>query len=139
MNVHIIYEAKGKHNEKVAQAIGKALNIPVSNIADQPQLTDIDILFVVGGWYDGSSNGQLLNYIKFLKTNAVKRAALITPTYHYDNRQTQVRTMLNQKGIDVIGERVCISSFLFLQLGHPNKGDLNNTIRFVKSILGISD
>lgn len=138
MNLHIIYETKGKHNEKVAKTIGNALNIPVSNVADQPVLTNIDILFVVGGWYDGSSNGELLNYIKYLKSNAVKRAALITPTHHYDNRQTEVHTMLTQKGIDVIGERVCISSFLFIQLGHPNKGDLTNAINFVKSILGIS-
>lgn len=138
MKLQIIYETKSKHNKKIAEALGSALDIPAADVADSPVIENIDILFIVGGWYDDNSNPQLLAFLKDLKNGAAKRAALITSCHTYDARQTFVRKLLEEKNIDIIGEKVCLSSLLFVQMGHPNKKDLEETVNFVKGILGIS-
>lgn len=137
MRSYIVYETKNKKNEKVAKAAGAALDIPVADIAEKPALEGIDFLFIVSGWYDGNSSGDMLCFLKELKTGAVKHAGIITLAHNYDLNQPQIQTMLTQKGIAFVGERVCMSQFLFLAIGHPNKADINSVVAFIKETLGM--
>ncbi len=135
--VQIIYESKNKHNKKVAEGIAKKMNFPVADVKEGLVLENVDFLFIVGGWYDDSSNPELLSYIKNIKSGAVKHAALITVAHNYDMYQTFVAKLLREKNIDLVGERICPGRFLFFQIGHPNNGDINYMVEFIKEILGM--
>ncbi len=138
MNSFIIYETKNKNNKKVAEAVGSALDIPVADIADKPVLENIDFLFVVSGWYDGNSSGELICFLKEQKVGAIKHAATITLCHNYDLRQPQLKRVYDEKNIAYIGERICMNQFLFFGVGHPNKSDIQNIVDFLKETLGIS-
>ena len=45
----IIYATKTRHSKKIAEAIGKALDIIPYNIASDPVIKETDFLFIVGG------------------------------------------------------------------------------------------
>lgn len=140
MKAQIIYETKSKHNQKIAEAVAKALDIPAADVSDKPDISGVDILFIVGvgDWFDDYSNPVLLSYIKNQKTGFVKRAALITSCHTYDASQNFVRKLLTEKNVEFMGERVCLCSRFVSQLGHPNKTDIERILDFMKGILGIS-
>ncbi len=137
MNVQIIYETKSKYTKKIAEGVAEKLGLTALDVADNPVLENVDFLFIVGGWYDGNSNPALLSYVKEIKAGSVKRAALITAAHNYDLEQTFVKKLLLEKNIEFIGERVCPTRLLFLQVGHPNNSDINRMVSFVKEILGM--
>ena len=140
MNVQIIYETKSRHNQKIAEAVSAAMDIPAADVSDKPDISGTDILFIVGvgDWFDDYSNPEMLSYIKNQKTGFVKRAALITSCHTYDAGQNFVRKLLTEKNVEIVGERVCLCSRFVSQLGHPNKNDIERIVDFMKGILGIS-
>ncbi len=138
MERQIIYETKSKHNQKIAEAVAEALDIPVADVADKPDISGTDVLFIVGvgDWFGDYSNPEMLSFIKNQKTGFAKKAALITTCHTYDASQNFVRKLLMEKNVEIIGERVCLCSRFVSQLGHPNKKDIERVLDFMKGILG---
>jgi flavodoxin len=128
--VSIVYATKTRHSKKIAEAIGKALNIKAENVSTRPVLEDMDLLFIVGGIYGGESLPLLLDFVKALDRGKVKKAALVTSCASKKHRQDSVRKLLQQKGIEVLDEIICPGSFLFLRFGHPNKRDIEEAVNF---------
>ncbi len=128
--ISIIYATKTRHSKKIAEAIGKALNIQALNVSTRPVLEDTDLLFIVGGIYGGESLPLLLDFVKALDRGKVKRAALVTSCASKKHRQDSVRKLLQQKGIEVLDEIICRGSFLFIGFGHPNKRDIEEAVNF---------
>ena len=141
MKIQILYETKSTYNQKIAEQAAQALrmDIPVADVADKPVLEGVDLLFIVGvgDWFDDNSNPQMLSYIKNQKTGFVKRAALITSCHTYDGKQNFVRKLLTEKDVPVIGERVCLCRRFVSQIGHPNKGDIERIVEYMRGILGL--
>jgi flavodoxin len=135
MKTAVIYATKTKHSKKLAEAIGKALNVEAKNISENPMI-NADLLFVVGGIYGGVSMPELCEYIKKTKAPLPKYAALVTSCASGSQRQTAVRTALEEKGIKVIDEFVCRGSFLFVSAGHPNAEDVKGASDFALRIAG---
>jgi hypothetical protein len=139
MKAQILYETKSKYNEKIAEALSAALDIPMADAADKPVLEDVDTLFIVGvgDWFDDYSSPFMLSYLKNQKSRFVRRAALITTCHTYDGRQNFVRKLLTEKDVEVIGERVCLCRRFLSQMGHPNKNDRERVLDFMRGILGL--
>ena len=138
MKTAVIYATKTKHSKKLAEAIGKALNIEVKNISENPTINQADLLFVVGGIYGGVSMPELLEYIKKTEAPLPKYAALVTSCASGSQRQTAVRGILEEKGVKVIDEFVCKGSFLFVCAGHPNAEDVKGAADFALRVsLGV--
>lgn len=135
--VHILYADRSKHSEKVARAIGDELKIPVHNIDEKPDLTEVDLVFFVAGFFDGNSDPELLQYIKGQKDKFIKKASLITIYGNTDAEQVQVKQLLKQKNVEIVGEIVCLCQMLFLNLFHPNKSDIERCLQFVRTTLGL--
>ncbi len=131
----IIYATVTKHSKKIAEALGQQFNIPVHNIADEPELMDVDLLFIVGGIYGGVSSPKLIAYVKNLQQNSIKKAVIITSCLSKRQKQDEIRHILASKGIEVIDEFICRGGFLFLFMRHPNKNDIENILSFSSNII----
>ena len=124
------------HSKKIATKISKELNIEAQNIKLKPELKEVDLLFIVGGIYSGKSLPDMLNYIKTLNTDAVKKVVLITSSAQEKKGQDEVRSILTSNKIEVAPEEYrCKGNFLFLRMGHPNKAEIECAISFTKDII----
>lgn len=138
MNTAVIYATRTKHSKKIAEAIGSFLNVDAKNITEKPALNDVYLLFIVGGIYGGVSMPALLEYIKNLEEPLPKIAALITSCASGRQKQTAVRSILEEKGISVIDEFVCRGSMLFVSAFHPNANDLKGSADFAQKIVSMA-
>lgn len=135
MKTAVIYATKTRHSKKLAEAIGSFLKVKAKNITEKPALYDIDLLFIVGGIYGGVSMPELLEYIKKLKAPLPKSAALVTSCASGRQKQSAVRSILEEKGISVIDEFVCRGGILFVSASHPNAKDLKEATDFAQKIV----
>lgn len=129
----IVYATKTRHSKKIAEAVGKALNVQAQNVSDNPA-QEADLLFIVGGIYGGESLPELLAFVKNLEKEKIKRAALITSCASKKQGQDSVRKILQDKGIPVVDEFICYGSFLFLKMSRPNKDDIQEAVDFAVKI-----
>ena len=97
---------------------------------NRPAPQPADLLFIVGGIYGGKSLPELLAYVQSLNAGLVKRAALVTSCASNRLKQKQIRTILEEKGIEILDEIICPGNFLFLRAGHPNESDMKRAADF---------
>jgi len=130
----VIYFTKLGHSKKIAQAIAKELGVKALDIRENPEIEDLDLLYIVGGIYGGVSAPELLKYLKTLDPEQVKKTFLLTSSGGKTTPATNVRTLLGELGIPVAEEEfTCQGAIFFVGLGHPNKTDLQNAIQFVRT------
>lgn len=136
MKTEVIYLSKTGHSRKIARAIAAELHRPPGDINGNPRLSDVDLLFIVGGIYGGVSAPKMLEYAENLKNVYVKKVALVTSCAGANTKQDQVRTILEKNGITVMPEEfVCRGGFLFFHLGHPDKKEVANAVAFAKKMV----
>lgn len=134
MKTAVLYLSKTGHSKKIAEAVAGSLGVQAQSVKDQPVLSGIDLLFVVGGIYAGKSDPKLLKYLGTLSREQVKRAALISSS-RGKSKQDMVRDTLTGKGIQVLAdEYVCQGSFLFFGMGHPNAQEIAGAVAFAKKL-----
>lgn len=134
--IGIVYATMTKHSRKLATAMGQALDVRAENVKSDPALGDVDLLFIVGGIYGGESLPELLQFVKDLDGRSVKKAALVTSSASKKHGQKSVRALLEDKGVEVVDEFICQGSFLVMGLGHPNKAELEEAVRFAVGLAG---
>jgi flavodoxin len=76
--VAVIYATKTKHSKKLADEIGTALNVDAKNITVNPDLNDIDFIFIVSGIYGGASMPELVDFLKGMNAPLLKHAVIVT-------------------------------------------------------------
>ncbi len=130
----IIYATMTKHSQKIAEAVGKALQVKAQNVKENPVLDQTDLLFIVGGIYGGESMPEMLEFVKGLSAEKVKSAALITSSVSNKKGQDSLRSILEEKGIKVIDEYRCFGNFIVVKLGHPNKSEVSGAVDFAKKL-----
>jgi flavodoxin len=136
MEMKIVYGSKTGHSKKIAKAMAQALDIEAIDVKEEPKLDQVDLLFMVGGIYGGTSNPALIEFAKTLDSTKVKRAALVTSCASRKFFQKEVRATLIAQGIEVETEEVvCWGSFLFYGWGHPNSEDFTSAIEFAKRVM----
>lgn len=133
-NLKVIYATKTKHSKKIAEAIGKSLSIEAFNIKDNPVIEEADAIFIVGGIYGGQSLPELIEFVKNLDGEKIKKAVLITSSASKKQGQASIRSILEEKNINVLDELICQGSFLIMKFGHPNKDDIQEAVDFAKQI-----
>ncbi len=132
----VIYATKTGHSKKIAKTVAAALGVSAQNVRSKPQLTDTELLFIVGGIYAGESSPELLDCVSALSPQQAKRAALITSCTTGTQGQKSVRARLEQNGIPVADEHLCYGSFLFMRVGHPNKSEQQGAAAFALALVG---
>ena len=135
MNISVIYYTKLGHSKKIAQAIANELGVKAQDIRENPEIKDVDLLYIVSGIYGGKSAPGLLEFLKTLDGQQIKRAYLLTSSGGKTTRAAEVRTVLTELGIPVVEEEFTCQGAIFLfGMGHPNKTDIQNAIQFVQSV-----
>lgn len=140
MKTEIIYCSMTGHSQKIARAVAAEFVIEAKNIKIKPDLQDVDLLFIVGGIYGGKSLPDMLEFVKTLKPDIIKKAVLMTSSTSDKNGQDDVRFILQANGIEVAStEYRCKGNFLFLKFGHPNKQEITDAVEFAKKMIKITD
>ena len=135
MKIALIYATKTGHSRKIAEAVAAGLGIKAMDIKSNPTISDIDLLFTVGGVYGGVSAPELLDFVGKMDSGSVKRAVIITSAVSQSARQKDLRAAFEAKGIDVMEEEFkCRGAFLFLGIGRPNATDIENAVTFAKKL-----
>lgn len=135
MKTGLIYATKTGHSTKIAKAIARELRVDALNIKNNPQIEDLDVLYIVGGIYGGKDAPELIAYANNMKAGQAERVALITSSAGNSQRQSALREILTGKGIVVVEEEfMCQGSFLFVGMGHPNQQDIQNAVDFARRI-----
>lgn len=133
--MRIIYHSVLGHSKKIAQAIAKEFQLNAHDIRENPDLNDIDLLYIVSGIYGGKSAPELLEFLKYLDSQQIKQAVLLTSSAGKTTPATEVRAVLTQLGIPVAEEEfTCQGAILFVGMGHPNMTDIQNAITFVRQL-----
>ncbi len=133
--IGVVYATKTKHSRKLAEVIGQELHIKAENVAASPEPRPADLLFIVGGIYGGKSLPEMINYAEKLKANQVKKAVLVTSSVSASmRRQSDIRRIWKEKGIEVLEEITCPGSLLFIKLGHPSTEDVKRAAERAKQI-----
>lgn len=133
MKTVVVYNSKTGHSRKIARAVADALGIEAIDSKSDPMVENVDTLFIVGGIYGGKSNPALVDFASRLDSSTVRKVALITSCASRKFFQTEVRSTLVTRGIDVVTEEVvCWGGFLFSGWGHPNQEDFQSAIEFAK-------
>ncbi|MGI6701201.1 MAG: flavodoxin domain-containing protein [Christensenellales bacterium] len=131
MKFAVVYATKTGHSKKIATAVAAGLGVDAYDVKKTPILEKIDLLYIVGGIYGGKSLREMMDYVKTLKPDNIKKAALITSSASKSAKQTDVRKALIDNGIEVIEEEFkCPGSFMVLKLGHPNDNEIKNAVEF---------
>lgn len=133
--IGIVYATKTKHSQKLAEAIGNAIHIKAENAADISVPRPADLLFIAGGIYGGKSLPELLAFAEKLDAATVKKVVLVTSSVSSTLRsQSDIRRILEKKGIIIQEEITCTGNFLFVKLGHPNDADVKAVAERAKQI-----
>ena len=133
--IGVIYATKTSHSQRLAAAIGEAIQAKAENVTANPSPFPADLLFIVGGIYAGKSLPELINYVENLDSSQVKKVVLVTSSVSTSKRrQSDTRKVLKEKGIEVIEEITCPGSLLFFKLGRPNATDIKNVAARAKQI-----
>lgn len=131
----VVYYTKLGHSKKIAWAVANELGVKAQDIRENPEIKDVDQLYIVSGIYGGVSAPQLLEFLKTLDGQKIKRAYLLTSSGGKTTRAAEVRTVLTELGIPVAEEEFTCQGAIFLfGMGHPNKADIQNAIHFVQSV-----
>lgn len=104
MNTQIVYASKAGHAKKAALALGQMLQFPIAHVSENPDLSNTDMLCLIGEIRDGDCLPELLSYVKNLRAKEVKMATIITCAANTDDSQIMLRKLLEQKNILVNGE-----------------------------------
>lgn len=133
MKITIIYCSKLGHSKKIAREIAQELQVKAHDFRENPELNDVDLLFIVSGIYGGESAPELLEFLRTLDHQQVNRASLLTSSGGKTTPAAQVRAILTLLGIPVAEEEfTCQGAIFFVGMGHPNKTDIQNAISFVR-------
>ena len=133
MKQAVVYASMTGHSKKIANAIGKELGVEPQNVKVNPTLGKVEVLFIVGGIYGNESMPEMINFANQLGKEQVKKVVLITSRTGKTATQASLRKVLEGKGILVeVEEYLCRGSFLFIGLGHPNRKEIEDAVKFAK-------
>ncbi|MBF7095706.1 flavodoxin domain-containing protein [Alkalibacter mobilis] len=133
MKTNVVFYSKTGHSRKIAEAIGKELNVTPKSIKPELQLEETDLLFLVGGIYGGKCSPEIVQFASELTNNKIVNAVLVTSCMSNKQGQDEVRKTLEKNGINVFkNEYICKGSFLFFGMGHPSIEEVENAALFAK-------
>jgi len=132
MKIELVYNSKTGHSKKIAEAIEASEGIKVHALKDKPQLSAVNLLFIVSGVYRGKSDPTLIDYFQRVDYNQVRHAVIMTSSCGKESKQDDLREIIATNGIELEPEEFsCRGSFLWINRKHPNEEDLENAQDFV--------
>lgn len=131
----IRYYSKFGHSKQMAQAIEEIVGAKAATVAE-PLTGTVDTLYLGAGVLLGKVNSAVIDFINTLKPEDVKEVVLFGSCAIIDSPVPQMRKALEAKGIKVCDKSfTCKGSMGPIHRGHPNKADLDDFCKFIRSTI----
>lgn len=138
MNIKIIYHSSGGNTAKIAENIGKTLNIVPESIENSSFSfsENIDLLFVGDGIYFGNASKKMRNFITQLDPQKIKNVAVFATHGGQEKIGNIIKELLENRGLNVMGiPYVCLGQWLLFSKGHPNHCEIDNACKYAENIV----
>lgn len=136
MSTMVIYHSVTGNTKKVAEAIAEAVGCSAQTVKDYSLDESADLMFIGGAIYGGKLNAVTDSFLKALTPEKVKRVVLFATSFKEARALKLMKGLLQKQGITVDDKSfLCKGKFLFLNLRHPNKTELENAKAFAKIVI----
>jgi flavodoxin len=133
----VIYVSKGGNTKKLAEAIAKGAGVKAQSIAGAADMAPVDILFIGASIYAGGITRGLRQFLRALREKQAAKAVVFGTSASGKSALAQLQPILESKGIPVFPEEFYRKgSFLCVNRGCPNAGDLAEAEAFAKRVCG---
>jgi flavorubredoxin len=131
----VVYVSKGGNTRKLAEAIAKGAGVKARTAADAENSTQVDTLFIGASLYAGRISGSLRQFIRNLKAKQAAQVVVFGTSASGKSAVAEIKTLLASTNIPVSEESFCCKgSFLCINSGRPNAGDLAQAEDFARRI-----
>lgn len=133
----VMYYSRSGNTKKIADAIAQSLNETAEAVPPAYPLENVKLLFLGSGLYAGKIDNKMRNFINTLNISRVKNVALFSTSGGQDTAIREMKSLLEQKGINVIDQSfICKGkSFIFIARKHPSREDLKDAQNFARSVI----
>lgn len=132
MKIAIRYASKSGNTKKIADAIGKAANVPAKAV-DTPLKEPVDLLFIGASLYAGRIDGTMKAFLEGLTAERAKRVVIFSTAAGDKRPDDEIREILAKKGIAVDSESFhCRGKFLLANRSHPDDNDCRRAMKFAE-------
>lgn len=134
MSTAVIYHSVTGNTRKVANAIAEALSCTAQPVKEYPLDSTADVMFIGGAVYGGKLDPVMDSFLQALTPQKVKRVVLFSTSIKESKALGLMKELLGKQGITVVDESyLCKGKFLFLNIGHPKKAELEQAKAFAKT------
>ncbi len=142
MIIKVLYYSKGGSTKMVADSMAQALSLPVADSLPLAYpVENAKILFLGAGLHAGKIDDKIKEYIKTLDSRhakEIKNAALFSTTTNDDAAAiTQMKELLEAKGIHVLDKSFCCEQKSLFKRDRPNATDLKNAQDFANACVDL--
>lgn len=130
--IEIRYFSKFGHSERMAKVVGEVTGA-TPQLVSVPLEGTVDTLYLGTGVFLGKIHAEVVDFIKTLSPNTVKRVVCFGSCAIIKSPVPQMRKLLEAQSVNVeTREFTCRGSMGPLHTGHPNDVDMNALKEFVK-------
>jgi flavodoxin len=137
---HVLYYSMTGNTKKMAMAIAQELGAEAKNVKTEATLPQDGLLFIGSGSYGGKPGEDL---VKFIGKNdfAGRKVALFGTSGSGQGKEVEsMAETLKNKGAIIVGSYYTRGkSFVVVNMGHPNKDDLDGARKFAREIVMSGD
>lgn len=141
MKTWVLYYSKGGNTKKIADAIAEELEDVLKSEQIPPAYPpeNVALLYLGTGEYAGKPDPKMIEFIRTLNPNRVKNAAVFgtSGSGSRDGKAiSQLKTLLKEKGINVIDESYSCKGkfFLFMNRNKPDAADIKSAKEFARKV-----
>ena len=137
MKTWVLYYSKGGNTKKIADAIAEELGVPkAEQIPPAYPPEGVSLLFLGTGVYAGKPDPKMVEFIRTLSSDRVKNAVVFGTNGGQDTAIETVKSLLKEKGINVIDETFSCKGkfFLFFNRKKPDGNDIKAAKQFARRI-----
>jgi flavodoxin len=133
MNVEVVYYSRMGSTRKVAEAIASVFGVKAKDCR-HAKAGNFDLIFIGSGIYMGSPGKAIVKFIRSLDGASGRKAALFATFGDNLKPIEQLKPLLEEKGLSVVGEWGCKGRFLFSNKDRPNQEDIGDAKEFAASL-----
>lgn len=106
--IKVIYYSKSGNTKALADAIASAAKTKAISVDEKDSKInqEIDILFIGGALYMYGLDSKIVNYIKELDTNKIKKAVVFSTSWISKHSISLIKEELLNKNIDVVEDYI---------------------------------
>ncbi len=135
MKTAVRYYSRSGNTKKLADAIGKEINVPAKTVEEV--LTEpVDLLFIGAAVYAGKIDSHVEHFLETLAPDMVKSVAVFSTTMGKKSAHPLIKEVLDKKGIGIKEASFhCKGQFMLFNKGCPREQDLEQAAGYARELM----